>query len=75
MPQTAPGRVYEVWVVKGSGGSPQPTDALFNVTSAGNATVGVPGSVSGVSEVLVSSEPRGGSRSPTTAPVIVAHVS
>jgi len=71
--QSPPGRVYEVWL-KGSG-RPQPTDVLFTVTSAGDATVGVPGSLSGVSEVLVTSERRGGSRVPTRAPVIVAHLS
>ena len=72
MPQTQPGRVYEVWVKRG--GAPQPTNALFTVTSAGNATVGVPGSVAGVQEVLVSSEPAGGSSSPTRPPVIVARL-
>jgi anti-sigma-K factor RskA len=73
LPQTAPGRVYEVWV-KGAG-QPRPTDALFTVTSGGQATVEVPGGVSGVREVMVTSEPRGGSRLPTSAPVIVARVS
>ena len=72
MPQTSPGRVYEVWVKRS--GAPQPTDALFTVTAAGRATVGVPGSVKGVNEVLVSSEPAGGSRVPTRTPVIVANL-
>ncbi len=73
MPQATPGRVYEVWIVRA--GAPQPTDALFTVSNSGQATVGVPGSVSGVKEILVSSEPRGGSPAPTRAPVIVAHLS
>jgi anti-sigma-K factor RskA len=73
MPQSPPGRVYEVWLERA--GQPRPTDALFTVTSAGDATVGVPGSLSGVSEVLVTSERSGGSRVPTRAPVIVAHLS
>jgi anti-sigma-K factor RskA len=73
LPQSAPGRVYEVWLK--SAGRPRPTDVLFTVTSAGDATVGVPGSLSGVSEVLVTSERRGGSSVPTRAPVIVAHLS
>ena len=72
MPQTQPGRVYEVWVKRA--GAPQPTNALFTVTSAGDATVGVPGSVAGVHEVLVSSEPLGGSSAPTRTPVIVARL-
>jgi len=74
MPQTAPDRVYEVWVQRG-GGTPQPTSALFTVTSAGRATVGVPGSIAGARQILVTSEPRGGSRVPTRAPVIIANLS
>ena len=73
MPQTAPRRVYEVWVKRG--GAPQPTDALFTVTRSGAATVGIPGGIAGVKAVLVTSEPLGGSRVPTTSPLIVAHVS
>jgi anti-sigma-K factor RskA len=72
MPQTPPQRVYEVWVRRSGG--PQPTDALFTVTSHGDATVGVPGSVSGVKVVMVTSEPLGGSKVPTTSPVIVARL-
>jgi anti-sigma-K factor RskA len=73
MPQTEPNRVYEVWVKRT--GAPQPTDALFTVTSKGAATVGVPGSVSGVKQILVTSEPVGGSPAPTRTPVIVANLS
>jgi hypothetical protein len=64
--------VYEVWVKRV--GAPQPTDALFTVTSRGAATVGVPGSVAGVKEVLVTSEPLGGSRVPTSTPAIIARL-
>lgn len=73
MPQSAPGRVYEVWIKRG--GAPLPTDALFTVAADGAATVGVPGGVSGVREVLVTSEPRGGSRAPTSPVLIDAPVS
>lgn len=72
MPSPAPGRVYEVWV-KRSGG-PQPTDALFKVSSSGSASVGVPGSLRGVRTIMVTSEPEGGSTVPTTKPVIVANL-
>lgn len=72
MPQTGPGRVYEVWVNRS--GTPRPTDALFTVTSAGAATVGVPGSIAGVKQIMVTSEPAGGSSVPTTTPVIVANL-
>jgi anti-sigma-K factor RskA len=70
MPMTPPGKVYEVWVKRS--GAAQPTDALFTVTSAGTATVGVPGSLAGVKVVMVTAEPDGGSRVPTSAPVIQA---
>jgi anti-sigma-K factor RskA len=73
MPQTPAARVYEVWVKRS--GAPQPTDALFTVTTAGNATVDVPGGLQGVEVIMVTSEPRGGSKVPTSAPVIVAHLS
>ncbi len=73
MPQAGTGRVYEVW--RKGAGAPQPTDALFTVSSGGSATVSVPGGVAGVREVLVTSEPEGGSKVPTRAPVIVARVS
>jgi hypothetical protein len=72
MPQVRPGRVYQVWVKRA--GAPQPTDALFTVSNAGAATVSVPGSINGVRLVLVTSEPVGGSRAPTTAPVLVARL-
>ncbi|HWX95774.1 MAG TPA: anti-sigma factor [Solirubrobacteraceae bacterium] len=72
LPQAPRGRVYQVWL-KRSGG-PQPTDALFTVSSRGGATVGVPGVGRGVREVMVTSEPLGGSLRPTRAPVIVARL-
>ena len=73
MPQPAGNRVYEVWVKRAGG--PQPTDALFTVSAGGRATVAVPGSIAGVKQVLVTAEPRGGSGSPTSAPVIIASIS
>jgi anti-sigma-K factor RskA len=72
LPQTPPQRVYEVWIKRS--GAAQPTDALFTVTSKGDATVGVPGSFKGVRVVMVTSEPLGGSTVPTNAPVILARV-
>ena len=67
--QPPAGKIYEVWVKRGSG-SPSPTSALFSVTSSGNGDVDVPGSLHGVSVVMVTPEPAGGSRVPTHAPVI-----
>lgn len=62
------GEVYEVWLNRG--GAPRPTNALFTVTSAGNAAVEVPGRLAGVREVMVTAEPLGGSASPTSAAVL-----
>jgi len=64
--------VYELWI-KRSGG-PERTDALFTVSSHGEASVGVPGGTAGVKTLLVTSEPLGGSSAPTTAPVVVARL-
>jgi anti-sigma-K factor RskA len=75
MPQVAHGRVYEVWLKRSPSGRAIPTDALFTVNAAGAASVGVPGGVSGVREILVTSEPLGGSRVPTPPALIVARVS
>ena len=74
MPAPPRGHVYELWIQRGSA-APSPTSALFSVTSAGAGDVGVPGSLKGVSRVMVTPEPAGGSLAPTHAPVIVAQVS
>ncbi|MBV8220502.1 MAG: anti-sigma factor [Solirubrobacterales bacterium] len=71
LPTLPAGRIYEMWVQRGSA-TPTPTGTLFAVTSSGTAAVGVPGGVSGVSAVMVTQEPAGGTSAPTTAPVIVA---
>jgi anti-sigma-K factor RskA len=72
LPQSPKGHVYEVWVKRA--GLPQPTDALFTVDGAGDATVVVPGSLAGVKVVMVTAEPLGGSRLPTGPPVITATI-
>jgi anti-sigma-K factor RskA len=73
MPPPPAGKIYEVWLKRGSA-APAPTRTLFSVTRAGRADVGVAGRLSGVTEVLVSPEPAGGSLSPTHTPVIVARL-
>ncbi len=73
MPEPSAGHVYEVWVKRPDSASPQPTDSLFAPTSSGNATVSVP-SRPGASEVMVTQEPAGGSRLPTSAAIIVARM-
>jgi anti-sigma-K factor RskA len=70
----AGGRVYEVWL-KPERGDPRPTRSLFLPRSDGSATVAVPAGARDVQAVLVTAEPRGGSRAPTSAPVLSAVVS
>ena len=64
------GRIWQVWL-KRPGRPPDSTDALFTVRD-GRATVPVPGDLDGVAQVLVTHEPRGGSRRPTRRPVVIA---
>jgi anti-sigma factor RsiW len=71
LPAPPRGRIYEVWLERGTQ-APEPTNALFSVTRRGNGEVGVPGNPSGVSKVLVTDEPLGGSDKPTRNPIIVA---
>jgi hypothetical protein len=73
MPPPPSGETYEVWVRRG-GDAIRPTDALFSVDSRGQGSVDVPGSLSGVREVLVSAEPLGGSSRLTGAVLISVRV-
>jgi hypothetical protein len=66
------GRIYEMWLRRGNQ-APTPS-GLFSVTSGGTADVAVPGNVNGVSTVLVTEEPAGGSSAPTGQPLVVARV-
>ena len=72
-PPPGTGRIYQVWLERPHG-APAPTHTLFGVTTGGAGEVGVAGDLHGVSEVLVTAEPLGGSRVPTTAPVITARL-
>jgi Anti-sigma-K factor rskA len=73
LPAPPPGRIYEVWLEHGEQ-EPAPTDVLFSVTRAGDGTAAVPGGLEGISHVLVTDEPLGGSPKPTRKPIIVAKV-
>jgi anti-sigma-K factor RskA len=65
------GEIYEVWLKRGK--SVTPANApLFAVNGAGNASVKMDGSLSGVSEVLVTPEPAGGTLHPTHRAVVTA---
>jgi anti-sigma-K factor RskA/putative zinc finger protein len=73
MPPPPAGHIYEVWFKRGPR-PPSPTSTLFSVTSSGAGDVGLTGTLHGVSEVLVTPEPAGGSLVPTHTPVIVAQL-
>jgi anti-sigma-K factor RskA len=69
-PTPGPGRAYQVWLVTGPG-APRPTRAMFAV-DAGRASVALPRAARRADELLVTSEPRGGSRSPTRPTILSA---
>lgn len=59
--------VYQAWVQHGQ--AVVPTDSLFTPDRNGNATTSIP-DLNGVSTIMISAEPKGGSKQPTTAPVV-----
>lgn len=67
------GHVYEVWLQSGKA-APVPASVLFGVSSSGDADVGIPRRIHGVSAVMVTQEPLNGTSAPTQAPVIVARL-
>ncbi|MBV9799773.1 MAG: anti-sigma factor [Solirubrobacterales bacterium] len=73
-PPPPSGQIYQVWLERGHA-APSPTSTLFSVTSTGTGDIGLVGDLRGVSEVLVTAEPSGGTLVPTTAPLITAQIS
>ena len=73
LPNPGRERVYQVWLRNGEG-DPVPTRALFSVLEDGSGETVVPGDVGSADQVLVTSEPDGGSKAPTRAPLIAVDV-
>jgi anti-sigma-K factor RskA len=71
MPAAPLGRVYQVWLIHGKD-KPRPTHTLFTVPSDGRARVEILESLKGTDQVLVTTEPPGGSEQPTSAPLMGA---
>jgi anti-sigma-K factor RskA len=69
-----PGDIYEMWL-KRPRRPPAPTSVLFSVTASGEGEIGLPPRLRGVTQILVTPEPKGGSPFPTHSPVIVAPLS
>jgi anti-sigma-K factor RskA len=72
LPPPGADHTYQVWIQRDGEQSPTPTNALFSTRNDGTASVDVPGSLDDVEAVLVTQEPKGGSQTPTTDPVIIA---
>jgi anti-sigma factor RsiW len=66
-----PGRVYQAWVLRDGEMVPQPT---FDVGGNGVGVLALPGSLKGAKAVLVTREPRGGSRTPSEQPVMTVRL-
>ena len=69
MPPLADDEVYEVWVQRAGVMEPR---SIFVLNSDGTAEAAVPGPLDGADAVYVTREPRGGSRQPTTDPLLSA---
>jgi anti-sigma-K factor RskA len=64
-------RVLEAWVQRD--GEVEPVEALFVPNSKGQASTELP-DMDGVEVVMVTTEPKGGSKSPTSAPIVTVSV-
>jgi anti-sigma-K factor RskA len=74
LPPTPAGKVYMVWIQR-PGHAPEPTSALFTPRRDGSATASVTGDMEGVENVIVNTEPVGGSTTPTSDPLLTASLS
>ena len=73
LPDPGRRRVYQVWLQTGKG-APVPTNvAVLGDRGRQRQTV-IPGDVEDVDQVMVTSEPDGGSMAPTRAPVVAVSV-
>lgn len=73
LPPTPAGKVYMVWIQR-PGHAPEPTSALFTPRRDGSATASVTGDLDGVENVIVNTEPVGGSTTPTSDPLLTANL-
>jgi anti-sigma factor RsiW len=71
MPSPGRGRVYQAWVQRDGMVEPQPT---FEVGTDGAGAVAVPEDVSDAQAVLLTREPRGGSRAPSEKPILTVRL-
>ena len=69
LPDLPPSKVYEVWIERA--GVMEPS-TLFVLSENRAGVAAVPGPLEGAERVLVTAEPRGGSREPTGPPLLAA---
>ena len=69
LPRLPDGDVYEVWIQAGARLRPS---TLFVVDRRGDGSAAVAGRLAGADRVMVTREPRGGSRHPTSPPLLRA---
>jgi anti-sigma-K factor RskA len=67
MPTLKEGQVYQAWVQRDGMVEPEPT---FEVGADGRGAVAVPEDLSDADAVMVTREPRGGSRAPSEEPIL-----
>jgi anti-sigma factor RsiW len=72
LPALRRGRIYETWLQRGTNKPERST--LFVVDKNGMGSAAVTGDLDGVTTVLVSEEPEGGSDQPTSKPVLIANL-
>ncbi len=71
MPALARDQVYEAWVQRGDMMEPS---SVFVLGRDGSGDAAIPGPLEGADAVLVTKEPRGGSRQPTSPPLLEARL-
>jgi hypothetical protein len=71
MPELEPGQVYQAWIQRDGMVEPEPT---FEVGADGGTAVAVPDDVSDAEAVLLTREPRGGSRAPSEDPILTVRL-
>ena len=69
LPHPGEGRLYEVWMVDGSG-PPEQAGVRFSVDARGRAEAAMPGAPHAGDQILVTSEVGGRAAAPTRAPIL-----
>lgn len=72
LPAPPPGKVYELWVA-GASGQPLPA-GLFRPGEGGVTRATIERPLAGVTKVMVTVEPQGGTLRPTSSPIVIAAI-